>query len=116
MAERDPELAEAIRARMFTFDDVLALDDRTMQVVLRSLEISELALALKGISDDPEAVSRFTQNLSERGQAELAEEMEVMGPVRASQVDAAQSSLVRAVRELEASGAIVITRSTDELV
>jgi len=116
LADRDPELAEALRAQMFTFDDVLELDDRTLQVVLRSVEISELALALRGISDNPDAVNKFTQNLSERGQAELAEEMEVLGSVRASQVDAAQSSLVRSVRDLEASGAIVITRSTDELV
>jgi flagellar motor switch protein FliG len=116
LADRDPELAEAVRARMFTFEDVIALDDRTLQTVLRSVEISELAMALRGIADDTDAVNKFTQNLSERAQAQLTEEMEVMGAVRATQVDAAQASLVRVVRELEANGSIVINRNSDELV
>jgi flagellar motor switch protein FliG len=113
---RDPELAEAVRARMFTFDDVLALDDRTLQVVLRNVEISELALAMRGTTEHPEAMEKISQNLSERGRAELAEEMEVMGSVRSSLVDTAQSNLVRSVRDLEASGAIIIARLDEELL
>jgi flagellar motor switch protein FliG len=113
---RSPELAEAIRARMFTFEDVLALDDQTIQVLLRNVPVKDLALAMRGTTDNPEAMEKITRNLSERGRAELAEEMDVMGSVRASLVDGAQSSMVRTVRELEASGAIVIGRGNDELI
>jgi flagellar motor switch protein FliG len=116
LEERSPELAEAVRARMFTFADVLAMEDRTLQLVLRGIKIPDLAIAIKGASDDPEVMDKIKRNLSDRGQAELTEEIEVMGPVRMSMVDAAQSSIVRAVRELEASGEIVIARQTDELL
>ena len=116
LEERDPELAEAVRARMFTFEDVLAMEDRTLQLVLRGIKIPDLAIAIKGASDDPEVMDKIKRNLSDRGQSELTEEIEVMGPVRMSMVDAAQSSIVRAVRELEASGEIVIARQTDELL
>ncbi len=116
LEERSPELAEAVRARMFTFEDVLAMEDRTLQLVLRGIKIPDLALAIKGASDDPEVMDKIKRNLSDRGQAELMEEIEVMGPVRMSMVDAAQSNIVRAVRELEASGEIVIARQTDELL
>jgi flagellar motor switch protein FliG len=113
---RDPELAEAVRARMFTFEDVLAMEDRTLQLVLRGIKIPDLALAIKGSSDDPEVMDKIKRNLSDRAQAELTEEIEVMGPVRMSMVDTAQSNIVRVVRELEASGEIVIARQTDQLL
>ncbi|HLI15985.1 MAG TPA: flagellar motor switch protein FliG [Acidimicrobiales bacterium] len=113
---RDPELAEAVRARMFTFEDVLRLDDRTLQLVFRSVTIGDLALAVKGAGDDPQVRERIRSNLSERAAAELDEELEVLGPVRLSMVDAAQASIVRVVRELEADGTIVIARPTDEVI
>ena len=116
LEERNPELAEAVRARMFTFEDVLALEDRTLQVVLRGIRIPDLALAIKGANDDPDVMDKIKRNLSDRAQAELVEEIDVMGPVRMSMVDTAQANIVRAVRELEASGEIVIARQTDQLL
>ena len=116
LEERNPELAETVRARMFTFEDVLAMEDRTLQLVLRGIKIPDLALAIKGSSDDPDVMDKIKRNLSDRAQAELMEEIEVMGPVRMSMVDTAQSTIVRAVRELEASGEIVIARQTDQLL
>jgi flagellar motor switch protein FliG len=116
LEERNLELAEAVRAHMFTFEDVLAMEDRTLQLVLRGIKIPDLALAIKGTSDDPDVMDKIKRNLSDRAQAELVEEIEVMGPVRMSQVDNAQSTIVRAVRELEASGEIVIARQTDQLL
>jgi flagellar motor switch protein FliG len=116
LEERNPELAEAVRAHMFTFEDVLAMEDRTLQLVLRGIKISDLALAIKGASDDPGVMDKIKRNLSDRAQAELVEELEVMGQVRVSQVDQAQSTIIREVRELEAKGEIVIARQTDQLV
>ena len=87
LEERDPDLAEEIRAHMFTFADVLAMDDRTFQLVLRGIQIPDLAIAVKGLSDDPEVMDKVKRNLSERAQAELTEEIEVMGPVRMSMVE-----------------------------
>lgn len=113
---RDSSLAEQVRALMFTFEDVLHLDDRTLQVVLRSVSVSDLALAIKGTGDDPEVMDKLKRNLSERAAAELDEELEVMGTVRMSMVDTAQANIVRTVRELEADGAVVIARATDEVV
>lgn len=114
LEERDPELAQEVRAHMLTFEDVLAMDDRTLQLVLRGVKIPDLALAVKPSSDDPEVMDKIKRNLSDRGQAELNEELEVLGVVKTAQVDNAQSSIVRAVRELEASGEIVIDRESDE--
>ncbi|MGA2528141.1 MAG: flagellar motor switch protein FliG [Acidimicrobiales bacterium] len=116
LEERNPELAEAVRAHMFTFEDVLAMEDRTLQLVLRGIKIPDLALAIKPSSDDPEVMDKIKRNLSDRAQAELTEEIEVLGAVRMSQVDNAQSNIVRAVRELEASGEIVIARQTDQML
>ncbi|MCU1490783.1 MAG: flagellar motor switch protein FliG [Acidimicrobiaceae bacterium] len=112
---RDQELAEAVRARMFTFEDVLGLDDRTLQIVLRSVSINDLALAIKGAGEDG-VMDKLKRNLSERAAAELDEELAVTGQVRISMVDAAQSSIVRTVRELEVDGTIVIARAIDEVI
>ncbi|HUZ21449.1 MAG TPA: flagellar motor switch protein FliG [Acidimicrobiales bacterium] len=116
LEERDRELAEAVRARMFTFEDVLALDDRTLQIVLRSVSVNDLALAIKGSGDDGEVMDKLRRNLSDRAAAELDEEMEVMGAVRISMVDAAQANIVRIVRDLEAEGTVVLARASDEML
>jgi flagellar motor switch protein FliG len=116
LEERSPDLAEAVKARMFTFEDVLALDDRTLQVVLRGVQINDLAVAIRGSNDNAAVIEKIERNLSDRAQAELQEEIEVIGPVRVSAVDAAQSNIVRSVRELEANGEIIIVRQTDEFV
>lgn len=110
----DPELADKVRGLLFVFDDVVRLDDRTLQKVLRHIVPGELAIALKASSE--EVRSKFTRNLSERAASDLAEEMELLGPVRLSQVDAAQASVVKVVRELDAAGEILLERGDDDLV
>jgi len=110
----DPELAEEIRNEMFVFDDVINLDDRTLQRVLRNVVPKELAVALKGVSDDIR--QKFLRNMSERAAEDLADEIELLGPTRLSTVEAAQGGVVRIVRELEASGEIVLARGDDEFI
>jgi len=102
----NPKLVEEIRANMFTFDDLIKLDDRTMQRVLRDVNKSDLALALKAAPERlKEAVFR---NLSERARENLKEEIEILGPQLAKNVYAAQRRIVEAVRALEEAGEIVI--------
>ncbi|KJE76583.1 flagellar motor switch protein FliG [Ferrimicrobium acidiphilum] len=110
----DPELADRIREQMFVFEDVLALDDRTLQRVLRQVSPKDLAVALKGVP--PSSVAKVMRNISERAALDLEEEIEILGPVRLSTVEAAQATIVRSVRELEASGEIMLIRSDEELV
>jgi flagellar motor switch protein FliG len=110
----DPELAERIRNEMFVFDDVVRLDDRTLQKVLRHVVPKDLAVALKGVGD--EVRDKFLRNMSERAAADLLEEIEILGPTRVSAVEAAQTAVTRVVRELEAEGEIVLLRGDDELV
>lgn len=114
LEERDHDLAEQVRELMFTFEDVLKLEDRILQEVLRKVSVSDIALAIKGSADDPEVLDKVKRNMSERAAQELAEELEVMGPVRLSAVDIAQRNVVHAVRELEAEGTITLTRSNDD--
>ncbi|HXW36068.1 MAG TPA: flagellar motor switch protein FliG [Acidimicrobiales bacterium] len=114
LEESDPELAEEIRNEMFVFDDVINLDDRTLQRVLRNVVPKELAVALKGVSDDIR--EKFLRNMSERAAIDLNEEIELLGPTRVSQVEAAQTGVVRVVRELDAAGEIVLARGEDEFV
>jgi len=112
---QDPELAEKIRANLFTFEDVLALDDRSLQQVMRKVPPPTLAVALKGAHLDDDTLRRLRQNLTERAQQSLDEELEVLGAVRTTQVDEAQAEVVRAARELDDEGVIVIARD-DEVV
>lgn len=114
LEETDPELAEEVRNLLFVFDDIIALDDRSLQKVLRNVAPKDLATALKGTS--AEVREKFTRNMSERAAADLGEEMEVLGPTRLETVEAAQAELVKRVRELEAAGEIVLVRANDELV
>lgn len=114
LEENNPELAEQVRELMFTFDDIVTLADRAIQEVLRLVESSRLALALKGVSDGVRnAVER---NLSERGRESLEEELELLGPVRITDVEAAQTEVVRHIRALEAAGTITISRGDGELI
>ncbi|MDA8391755.1 MAG: flagellar motor switch protein FliG [Actinomycetota bacterium] len=112
--QRNPELAEQIRNQLFVFDDVVSLDDRTLQKVLRHVVPGELAVGLK--SAEEEVRTKFLRNLSERAAADVLEEMEVLGPVRLSQVESAQAAIVRVVRELDAKGEIILVRGDDEMV
>ncbi len=114
LEQSDPELAEQIRNEMFVFDDVASLDDRTLQQILRNVVPKDLAVALKTV---PESVrDKFLRNVSERAAQDVLEEIDLLGPTRISQVEAAQSAIVKTVRELEASGEIVLARGDDEFV
>lgn len=107
----DPQLAEQVRALMFVFEDIVLLDDRAVQEVLRQVDTARLALALKGVSDDVREIVQ--RNLSERARESLVEESELLGPTRVRDVEEAQSEVVRVIRRLDEEGAIVISRGND---
>ncbi len=108
----DAGLAEEVRSRMFMFEDIVGLSDRDVQQVLRQVDSAELALALKGV---PEQVrDKITGNLSERAAENVLEEIEILGPVRLTQVEEAQQSVIRTIRSLEERGEIVIRRGGDD--
>ncbi|MDE7313756.1 MAG: flagellar motor switch protein FliG [Eubacterium sp.] len=111
----EPELADEIRKKMFVFEDILLLDDRAIQRVLRDVENSDLAVALKGSND--EVKGAILKNLSKRLAAMIEEDMEFMGPVRMKDVEEAQQKIVAVIRKLEDSAEIVISRGGgDEIV
>ena len=111
----EPELAEEIRKKMFVFEDILLLDDRAIQRVLRDVDNSDLGVALKGANDEVQAA--IFKNLSSRLAAMIKEDMEFMGPVRMKDVEEAQQKIVGIIRKLEDSAEIVISRGGgDELV
>ncbi|WP_216827989.1 flagellar motor switch protein FliG [Alkalihalobacterium elongatum] len=105
---QDPELAEEIKKRMFVFEDIVTLDNRSIQRVIRDVENEDLQLALKVASDEVKEIV-FT-NMSQRMADTFKEEMEFMGPVRLRDVEEAQSRIVAVIRRLEEAGEIVIAR------
>lgn len=107
----DLALAEQIRELMFVFEDVVKLDDRVMQRILRDVEQSTLVYALKGVRD--EVMAKVTSNISERAATALREELEVLGPVRVAEVEHAQSEVVHHIRQLDEAGEIVVRRSPE---
>ncbi len=111
----EPELAEEIRKKMFVFEDILLLDDRAIQRVLRDVENSDLGVALKGANE--EVQNAIFKNLSSRLASMIKEDMEYMGPVRMKDVEEAQQKIVGIIRKLEDSAEIVISRGGgDELI
>ena len=115
LEENDPELAEEIKKRLFVFEDAMRLDDRSLQRVLREVDLKELSLALKGASEELKA--KFFKNMSKRAAEMLQEDMDFMGPVRVKDVEEAQQKVVNVIRSLEEQGEIVIaTGGGDELV
>lgn len=111
----EPELADEIRRKMFVFEDIITLDDRSIQRVLRDVENNDLAIALKSANDNVK--SAIFNNLSKRLAAMIKEDMEFMGPVRLKDVGEAQQKIVNVIRKLEDSGDIVISRGGgDEIV
>lgn len=111
----EPELADEIRKKMFVFEDILLLDDRAIQRVLRDVENSDLAIALKGSNE--EVQNAIFNNLSKRLAVMIKEDMEFMGPVRMKDVEEAQQKIVSVIRKLEEMGEIVISRGGgDEIV
>ncbi len=111
----EPELADEIRRKMFVFEDILSLDNRSIQRVLREVDNNELATALKGSNEDLQSV--IFENLSSRLATMIREDMEFMGPVRMKDVEEAQQKIVNIIRKLEDTGEIVISRGGgDEIV
>ncbi|MDN5276516.1 MAG: flagellar motor switch protein FliG [Clostridiales bacterium] len=112
---RDKELAEEIRRRMFVFEDIVTLDNRSIQRFLREVDNSDLALALKGASEEVKKV--IFANMSKRLQEMIKEDMEYMGPVRLRDVENAQQKIVNIIRQLEEAGEIIISRGGgDEII
>jgi flagellar motor switch protein FliG len=109
-------MAEQIRSKLFTFDDVVQLDDKSLQQIFRKADVPTLALAMKGPQLTPDVLSRIRGNLSERVITMIDEEMEVMGAVRNSQINGAQAMIVRTARQLDAEGIIVIARDGEVVV
>ena len=115
MEIEEPELADEIRKKMFVFEDILLLDDRAIQRVLRDVDNSDLAIALKGSNEDVQ--NAIFNNLSKRLAVMIKEYMEFMGPVRMKDVEEAQQKIVNIIRKLEDSAEIVISRGGgDEII
>ena len=115
LEEEDPELAEEIKKRMFVFEDIVMLDDRAIQKVMREVDTAELAKALKAV--DSEVQDKIFRNMSKRAAALLKDDMEYMGPIRMKDVEESQQKIVSIIRKLEEQGEIVVARAgEDELV
>lgn len=115
LEEEDPELAEEIKKKMFVFEDIVLLDDRAIQKVLREVDTSELAKALKAV--DTEVQDKIFRNMSKRAASLLKEDMEFMGPIRLRDVEEAQQKIVNIIRKLEDAGEIVVARGgEDEMI
>ena len=111
----DPDLAEQIKRQMFVFEDIVLLDDHSIQLVIRDIDMKDLALALKGAN--PDVVQKITNNMSTRASQNLKEDIEFMGAVRLRDVEDAQQRIIKVIRRLEESGAIVISRGgNDEII
>ncbi|HHT98097.1 MAG TPA: flagellar motor switch protein FliG [Clostridiales bacterium] len=111
----EPELADEIRRKMFIFEDILTLDDKSIQRVLREVDNNELAVALKGANEEVQSV--IFNNLSKRLATMIQEDMEYMGPIRMKDVEEAQQRIVNIIRRLEDSSEIIISRGGgDEIV
>lgn len=112
LAERNPELAESVKNMMFVFEDIVQLDDRAVQQILKEVDLKELATALKGVNADVQ--NKVYRNMSERAVNMLKEDMEFMGPVRLKVVEDAQQKIVGVIRRLEEAGELTIGRGGEE--
>jgi len=111
----DPELAKEIENHLFTFDDLINLDDRSIQILLRQIDTKDLVLALKIAKEDLKSL--FLKNLSQRAREMLLEDMEAMGPVKLKDIEAAQQRIVNVAKKLEEEGKIILkTGEGDVLV
>lgn len=114
LEKENAELAEKIKESMFVFEDIITLDDVSIQRVLREVETKELALALKGCSE--EVANAIYRNQSKRAAAALKEDMEFLGPVRLMDVEKAQQKIVSVIRRLDEAGEIVISRGGEDAI
>ena len=112
LEQRDAALAEEVKSRMFMFEDIVLLDNKDMQLVLRQIDTADLAMALKGVSE--EVREKVTTNMSERAAENLLEEVELLGAVLLRQVEEAQVNVIRKIRELEETGEITVRRGADD--
>lgn len=112
LEQEDPVLAEEIRKRMFVFEDIITLDDRSIQLVIREIDSKDLALALKTASG--EVSDRIYKNMSKRAADMLKEDIEFMGPVRLRDIEEAQQRVVAVIRRLEEAGEIIISRGGED--
>ncbi|MCH5138360.1 flagellar motor switch protein FliG [Clostridiaceae bacterium UIB06] len=114
LEKEDAELAEKVKESMFVFEDVITLDDVSIQRVLREVETKELALALKGCSE--EVANAIFRNQSKRAAAALKEDIEFLGPVRLMDVEKSQQRIVSVIRRLDEAGEIVLSRGGEDAI
>jgi flagellar motor switch protein FliG len=114
VAEADQLLAEQIRNLMFVFEDIVSLDDRSLQRLLREVDVKQLALALKAASN--EVKNKILGSMSQRAGSALKEEIEMLGPSRKREIESAQSGIVALIRKLEDAGEIVVNGGGDDVV
>jgi flagellar motor switch protein FliG len=112
LAQEDPDLVEEIRRLMFVFEDITKFSDRDIQTILKNVENSQWAMAMKGASEDLK--QKVLSNMSKRAAALLQEEMEYLGPVRASNVEQVQQQIVDIIRRLEDAGEITVHANEEE--
>ncbi|MEW6709977.1 MAG: flagellar motor switch protein FliG [Candidatus Riflebacteria bacterium] len=112
MEVQEPSLADEVKKRLFVFEDVVLIDDRSLQRLMKEVDMKDLSISLKGVTD--EVKEKFYKNMSKRAAEMLKEEMAYMGPVRIRDVDQAQQRIVAIVKKLEARGEIVIARPGEE--
>jgi flagellar motor switch protein FliG len=108
LAKRDPAIAEEVKNLLFVFEDIINLDDRAIQRILKEVDGKDLALALKTANDD--LLSRVYKNMSTRAATALREEIEILGPKRMSEVGKSQQNIVDVIRTLEENGQVTIAR------
>ncbi len=114
LTENNPELADTVKNMMFVFEDIVTIDDRAVQQVLKEVDVKDLATALKGVG--PEVQEKIFSNMSERAVGMLKEDMEFMGPVKIRTVEEAQQKIVSVIRRLEETGEISIGRGEEEVL
>ncbi len=114
LSENNPELADTVKNMMFVFEDIVQIDDRAVQQVLKEVDVKDLATALKGVA--VEVQEKIFGNMSERAVGMLKEDMEFMGPVKIRTVEEAQQKIVAVIRRLEENGEISIGRGEEEVL
>ena len=114
LTQVDENIANQIKEKMFVFEDILPLDDRSIQIILRDVPQDDLRLALKGLADNVKDV--FFRNMSQRAAETLKEDLEASGPVKLRDVEAAQSRIVNIARQLDEAGEISIRSSGEDVI
>ncbi len=114
MEKDDQELAEEVRKRLFVFEDIITLDDTSIRRILREVDSKDLALAIKGSSQ--EVAARIYKNMSQRAAEMLREDIEFLGPIRLREVEEAQQRIVQIIRRLDEAGEIVISRGGEDAI